>query len=325
MKNVKIAARETLVKNLVLLEGHTRAGKFLLGNIMDGFKKLEHFQYVSLLEQVPFLARLGFIREDAVVSLLQICVDEAVYNMRVGRNLNWRFDDASSLLCSFDRKRYERRSRSPIDPNVVNTVRKDRRFSSFVAHEVMPDIKLFFKAFPSIKVISLLRHPVDLVHSWYVRGWGEREISDPLYFQPYLAVSGKKIPWFAYRWNSEYLTLPRMDRVIRSIESVAKLSQKSYSTLSAAQKRQILIVTFEGLTQEPRPVIAKIEAFLKTKKESYMQKILKRERCPRGPLAPERDKKLQNIKKTASKKAFNILLELANDYETKSETGTWVQ
>ena len=124
----KASKRKPLVKNLLLLEGHTRAGKFLLGKVLDGFEQIEHFQYVGLIEQLPFLERLGCISRDAAMSLLQIAVDENAYHLRIGRNLNFRNSDSSSLLKSFFLDRYIPRAFESDNPEIVQEFKKTKRY-----------------------------------------------------------------------------------------------------------------------------------------------------------------------------------------------------
>lgn len=109
MDNTFLTNKPTLVKKLVLIDGLSRAGKFFFGKIVSGFKKMEYYQYVSLLEHIPYVERLGGITEDAAISLLRVHIDEHAYNMRIGRNINLCYDDASSLYNSYEPNEYLKR------------------------------------------------------------------------------------------------------------------------------------------------------------------------------------------------------------------------
>ena len=314
-QHITIAQKRTLVKNPILIEGITRAGKFLLGNILDGFDRVDHYKYVSLLEHLPFLERLGLISEEVAVSLLQVNIDENAYNMQIGRNLNLRSEDKSSLIRSFKKKEYIQRTLMKDDTQAIDHLKKGNCYSVFIIHEGMPNIKIFFKSFPKLKIISLQRHPVDIIYSWDVRGWGKREMLDPLSLQPCIRIGRRAMPWYAYRVSERYPQLNQMDRVIKIIMSLFEMSSEAVRTLTAQQRKKILFITYEDLVINTFDVIEQIGVFLKTKPLSIMPKILKREHCPNREIHKNRKQKLQDIRGKASKKVFQSLMNLIGRYE----------
>ena len=109
--NILFLRENLLVKNLVLIDGLARAGKFFLGKIVSGFKNMEYFQYSSLLEQIPYLVKLKALREDAGICLLQNHIDEYFYYRQLGRNINLRLDDATSINNSLEKEIYLKENR----------------------------------------------------------------------------------------------------------------------------------------------------------------------------------------------------------------------
>ena len=77
--------------------GVTRAGKFLLGKLVSGIDTVEHVQHIAILEQLPFLTRLGFVQEEAAISLMRITVDEHAYNTIIAAQ-ETPFEDARDDL-----------------------------------------------------------------------------------------------------------------------------------------------------------------------------------------------------------------------------------
>ena len=164
MRKTSIPFRKGRLTRSILPDGIGCAGKFLLGKIVSGFDGVEHFQYVSLLEHIPYFERLGCISEDAAASLLQVNIDQSAYEMRIGRSLNFRYEDASSSYNSHDLNVYLKRSVSKISEDIVGKMASEGRYSPFITHETLPNVRILFKAFPKLRVIHLIRHPVDLVH-----------------------------------------------------------------------------------------------------------------------------------------------------------------
>ena len=140
MTNTNI--RKGTLANPILLDGISRTGKFFLGKILCGLENIEYYQTLSIIEHIPYLNKLGCINDSAAISLLQINVDEHAYNMFIGRNINFRYGDASSVKNSLETELYESRAKKPIDNDAIRN--KDsikKRYSPFITHETFPNIK----------------------------------------------------------------------------------------------------------------------------------------------------------------------------------------
>ncbi|MBI3378819.1 MAG: sulfotransferase domain-containing protein [Nitrospirae bacterium] len=322
-RKVFFVGEKPLVKKLVLLDGFARAGKFFAGKIISNLKKMDYFQAVYALEQIPFLYRLDTITEDAAIALIRKIVDEHAYNIRIGRNLNLRYGDASSLFNSYEVDEYIRRSMNQFGEinltadKIIDSFWKGNRYSLFVVHEVLPNMQLFFKAYPALKIIELIRHPVDVIHSWYLRGWGRRFGLDPLSFIPVINGNKGPIPWHAYEWRKEYEASCEADRVIKGVAALTEMCEQTYQSLSAKQKRQILFVRYENVVENTYAEIERICAFLNTEPSGGMPVIMAREKCPGKISLNERARKISDLKKNADKKAFELMMKLSDDYEAK--------
>ena len=119
-----INIRQETLSSPIIVDGIGRSGKFFLGKILCGLENIEYFQYVSVLEHIPYLYRLGFINEDAAISLLQVNADEHFYNMLVGRNINLRFDDGSSVINSLEPELYDKRAKMPVNNDNIRNKNK---------------------------------------------------------------------------------------------------------------------------------------------------------------------------------------------------------
>lgn len=314
---------KNLINNVLFLNGITRAGKFFLGKIVAGLEDVEYFQYVSILEHLPFMERMDYIREEAAISLMQVNVDQHAYNMRIGRNLNLRYDDGSSLYNSWEIDTYLKRTLIPINKNFVADLKQKERFSTFILHDSLANINIFFKAFPKMKWINLVRHPVDVIHSWYLRGWGHRFLSDPLSFIPLIKSHGRSVPWYAQDWSEEYEAMSDIDRIVKSISVINEWGEAAYQMLSEEQKKQIHYVAYENLVEDTYTEINNLAAFLNTTVVPKMPVILAKERCPQHILLEKRDQKVDDIKKIAGKEMFGLMMDLADQYEKSKGKSSW--
>jgi len=308
---------EPLVKKIIFINGITRTGKFFLGKIISGLKDIDYFQYVSVLEHVPFMQRLGCIDEKAAISLMQVQADEHIYNMRVGRSLNLRFDDASSIYNSLIVNEYLTRSLTPLSEEFIDDIKNKNTMPLFILHHSLPNINIFFKTFPDIKWINLIRHPIDIIHSWHLRGWGRRAASDPFSFELVIKGPGQPVPCYAYEWEAEYEKSSEMDRIIKSINRLTGMCTQSYYSLTNKQKQRILSVRYENMVEHTHREIESLCSFLGTEPSEGMPVILARERCPKEISLERRKQKMEDIRGVASKEAFELMMHLACEYEGK--------
>jgi hypothetical protein len=314
-KHNRIGKRKALVENPLLIEGISRSGKFLLANLLHGFRGVEHVQYYGLLEHIPFLEKFGLIEKKTAREILQCEVDTHCYEMLIGRNFNYRKSDKSSIFNNPSYKKYLNRCKEPDGDLALEKYSKEKLCSMFIAHELMPNIKIYFDTFPKLKVISIQRSPIYLVYSWYNRGLGRRFGDDPKLFSISLRKNSENIPWFAADWGERYLSLTEMDRSIASIDWLTRTSKETYRGLSQKDKNKILYISYEGVLTHTDKVLRKIKNFLKRPiVVNSMKLILKREKLPNRQYSESKQEKLLLIKKKSSPYYFKKLLALETEY-----------
>jgi len=317
MNEIFVPRDKPLAKNIIFIDGISRTGKFFLGKVVSGFKKMEYLQYAPVLEHISFIQRLGCINEDAAISLLQANVDEHTYNMRIGRNLNLRFDDASSIHNSLKINEYLMQSLTSLGEKVIDDIKNKNNMPLFILHHSLPNINIFFKTFADLRWINLIRHPIDIIHSWYLRGWGRRSVFDPLSFELIIKGPGQPVPWYAYGWEEEYEKSSEIDRVIKSIHRLTEMCIQSYQSLTKEQKRQMTFVRYENMVEHTSKEIKSLCSFLGTEPSGDIPVVLAREKCPQEIPLERRKQKMEDIKNIASKEAFNLMMSLVSEYEGK--------
>jgi len=309
-KNITIGSKKPLVENLLVIEGISRSGKFLLSNVIAGIKDVEPVQYSAMLEQVPFLIGEKLMNKEAAKELIRCEIDLRCYETLIGRNLNQRSSDKSSIYNNPNYKNLLRRTKDLNTNGLVEKFIKEKRYAHFILHESASQMSLFLEMFPKIKWINLQRKPIDLAYSWYKRGLGRRWGKDPLLFQiPFSNGKENTFPWFVLGHEKNYVKLNEMDRVILSLKLVIKKNKKIQENLSQDNRTNILIVNFEQLLADPRSVVQEICKFLKRPALKEMSKILRREDLPQIRAENEQIK-LNEIRKVASNKYFKELLDL---------------
>ena len=203
-EKMTVGKRKVLVDNLLIIEGITRAGKFLLANLMPAFDGIEPIQYHGLLEEIPFLEKFGFIDRATAQEILRCEIDLHTYDMLIGRNLNHRKSDKSSIFNHPQSEAYLARTDEPDGDAAIRKFYKQNPYCLYIMHELMPNIGICFDTFPTMRVLSIRRSPLDLVYSWHCRGNGHRYGIDPKVFVITLDSPHGPIPWFAAEWKKNY-------------------------------------------------------------------------------------------------------------------------
>jgi len=329
MNKIVTDSRPPLVKNLLFVEGFSRGGKLLLGNIMNGFSGVEPIQYYGLLEHLPFLEKFGLIDKKTTQEIIRCEIDTHCYEMLIGRNFNYRRHDGSSIFKIPGHKKFLQRSSEKNTDKNLEKFHKDDSYSFFMMHELMPNIKIYFDIFPHLKVISIKRNPVGIVYSWYQRGLLRRFGQDPKIFMIPIKGKGGPVPWYAFEFKDIYYDISEIERVILSIKNLFDMYKNSYAKLSPKFRNRILLVPFEDFfsNHNTGKLINVIGQFLNKKPIPEMPSILKGVEAPRNGTHSKvcqtlkeslmcYDCKLREIEKIAPKKYFDILVKLKKEYET---------
>lgn len=315
-KRPQVARRQPLVNNLLVLEGISRTGKFLLADIVNGFNAVEPVQSkAGSIDHIPFFERFGLIERETAKELLRCEIDVYCYEMLIGRNLNFRLSDKSSIFRVPNHQEIVQRCENEDD--VLLNFYDHNVYSSFIAHELMPNIELHFETFPEMKVISNQRNPVDTVASLFKRGYAERINNDPKFFTIYMQGESGPRPWYTLDWEEDFYALNPMDRMIKSIETLMEINRESYIQLPPEQKKQILFVRYEDVLSEPENVIVKIGRFLNRQPLQEMELIIKREKLPNQEKLDLTTENRKEIKELSSAEYYQRLLKLEAEFNNE--------
>ena len=316
----KLGRRLPLVKKLLLIEGISRTGKFLLNNLLAGINSIEPGQCHTALENIPRLIRLGFLDKLAGQELLRIVVDQYCYEMLIGRNsFNYRLPDKSYIFNNPRHQIFFERYRASDGAAAVKKFYREKLFSSFIAHETLPNIQIFLNTFPQLKVLSIQRSPIALVYSWFKRNLDKRTGSDPIMGEMIFSNRNLTTPWYLISKAVEYNSLNKnADRTILAIETLFKINKITFKKLAPSSRSKILFLHYEDLTTNPHPILKKISAFLNKKIiPSALNKIIKSEGLP-NPKSNDLTIKIKELSQIASPSYFKRLLKLEAEYTSRS-------
>ncbi len=315
---LRFAPAESLARNLAFIDGITRSGKFWLANLLHHFEDVEHIRHDPAVDHVSVMYYLGMIREDAAVSLLRDIVNRHTYENAIGRNVNFRFADHSSVYHSPKLQDYLMRVSGPdvFPRKVFEKLRRGSRYSMFIAHDWLSTPTVQIKAFPKMKLLRIERNPVDLVNAWHSTKIG----MDRMFFN--CRVHGLKgsVPWFAHEWRDEFDSMAEMDRIIRAVLWLDEAARSTYRILPELNQKMIFFTAYEVMAVKPLEEAEKIAAFLGTRTSDTLQAYVLqkpfRERTG-SQILKARQGKLKIIREKASKPWYKRLVQAGDAYEER--------
>jgi hypothetical protein len=307
------------INDIVIIDGLARSGKFYLGKLVAGINGLEYFINSSEVERIIQINKAGILKSTDASALLLIAMNESIYNMAIGRNINMRHDDGSSVLNSFEKELYiNRQSEGVAGEASIKQIINQERSSVFILHQSLKSVDMVKAAAPHSKIINIRRHPVDLVYSWIKKGWGHRFVNDPLSFDLVLQHNGNTVPYFAINWADEYIASNEYDRVVKSIVYLIE----EESRVIEGKRHDICFVYYDNLIKQPDKEMSKICTFLNRSPHESMAEIIEKERREDISFQSQMKMKMDYINSgVIDKLSFDKLLELGNRYEKNINDG----
>ena len=306
---MKFVRNEQLLNELLLVDGVGRSGKVILAEILTCFDRVEKQEYHEFLEYVPLAYKYGKIDKDIAISILKTQMDTELYNGMIGRKVNARPADYTSIYKYHSLEIYLERQALLDGPAIAERVLKQRPIYMCWSHDLIQKSDLIFDAFADkVRIFYINRRPIDIIYEWNKKNFGNGVGNDPTEMH-YIIESGESVvPEFAYGWEGEYLSMNPFERVVKMIHTSFK---RNYEALVNTDNRdQVMIVDFEELVTEPRIVVDKMGYFINSNSIGMLKNVLERENCPRVLGDDEYLQREQELKSLIAEPGLKLLEEL---------------
>jgi len=315
MQKRKIFEYPLLTNRLVFVDGLTRTGKAMLNQLLLGFDNLSSIQFITVIEQLLPMYAHNKISKEAISSYMRLYLNENFYNYKLSRNLNFRFDDLTSIHNSNNSVDIYKNLNKEDGDKVIEEVLEESTIFQFQTHDLMTHYRKFLDLGIEANIIELFRNPVDTIHSWYFRGWGNRfDNEDPRNVTTLFKYNNNTIPHYVVGNEEKYILLNEMEKCVFMHNLLLKKSIEEYKKLDDNKKGVILLLKYEELLTEPDIQIKKISKFLDVKETSFMPKTKLIANVPRFIDITKRKIKLEFIKKHINGELWDELVELINLY-----------
>tara|TARA_Y100000590_G_scaffold305906_1_gene345063 strand:+ start:986 stop:1993 length:1008 start_codon:yes stop_codon:yes gene_type:complete len=307
----------------LVIDGIAWSGKGMIGSILGSFAGVEIMKEGAFTQFFSVLHNLGKITRDAAVVLMKTEADSLLVDSLIGRNTNFRVKDSSSVWHNPNPWRYFRRVLLEDKIPLQDRINNHRPIFQWQTHGQLANFELYYEAFGErLRMVEMIRHPVDLIGKWMRRGYGELFGVNPLHMTLCVRYHEHDVPYLAVGWEDIYLSTNPAERVVRMIGSQWDHSYNTYKSISKMLKEQILIVPFEDFVQHPKPYLSSLEQFIKSCRTRHTSRILRRANCPRilhgRQSLDARESRKKSLELQLSKEARYILNRLIDEYETVS-------
>jgi len=304
---------ENIATNLVFIDGITRCGKSIYSSIISSFDGIEHIQIMNQLEQIIPAVMLGGMTIECAKMMLRLSLNELSYNIQLSRNINFRETDQTGIANYKEPNIYWDRLKLEEGDGVIQHIRDSNTCIPFQLHDLMVNLDVVDNLGLDYKIIELYRNPIDNIHSWYVRGWGERFGYDPRSFKLLTTYEEEPFPWYCSGYEDQMINLNPYEKCVMMAIDLIKRSIKQQKNAKSPDK--ILTLLFEDMAEDPYTQLKKIEDFLGRKQTKYTSKFVSEARCPRVLDPKDREKKLKIFKKNVNKYLYESLVNLTESYE----------
>jgi hypothetical protein len=219
--------------------------------------------------------------------------------MIVGRNLNTRLDDMSAIQNSTNPEKFFQRATTKDSKVLLDTYINNNFLPLYVIHEGLCNAHLMFHFYPGSKIINIQRDPVQLILSWYKRGWGTRFGTDPTSFSISFTSRLQPSPWFA----------------LDCIFTLTQFAKEEYELLTSKQKSQILFIDYYDLVYKPNDSMKILSQFVKRGFDVNVSKVVRSLGLPRQIRKELYQSELDFIKSKISEESLEFLRILTEQHK----------
>lgn len=246
----------TWFNSAVVVDGMARSGKSLVAGALSWSEKIEPWQLSAYVDHIFKLWELGLVGRSEAVSILRVAINDAAFNYAIGRSVNTRLHDASSVQKFGKSEEFLARGESEDYRLLEQQFLRQGRLPSFQVHENVMARWLWEEALPSVKMIEVVRHPLTLFRSWYARDLGSRWGADPKLFVPVASVGGEPVPTFALDAHEEWRAANPEEKIVIALEK--QYGQLMESLSNGGKTESFRTVTLEKIKSEPRNSIGQL-------------------------------------------------------------------
>ena len=304
---MKIYSNEILGKKNLLISGNHTSGKSLMAAYLKCYKGLGIINKEPAIGAITSLQYSKKINLEVGKQLLNFVINNAIRSNQIGRNINTKISDESSVFNYSEPLTY---INSILDLKKQN----EKKYNVFDTHNVILSYNLWKKTLNKFYTIQLERHPIDIVESCYRSKsffYNTNKYKKILIFEK----KKKLIPFYLY--NIKINNFSNINLTIEVIYQIFKKNYLFYKKLAKDEKKRFLIIDFEKLKSNPKSSLIMIKKSLGLKFNKYLESTMSKETTTKEKIIKRRESNYKKIFKMANKIQMKKLEIISRIYDTK--------
>ena len=269
---------DNFTNQISIIDGQPGCGKTLFSNIMQSFQRVEIFNYAFELEFIIKLHKFEKISNDAADSLIKMLVDHKIYQNMMGRDVNFRYNDLSSVFKNPYPFRYFKRIFSEGDRSIPEKNIKNNPILNLTCHDLLFYSDILFKNLGNrLSFFEIIRHPLYMLKQQHINVQELEKNSRDIQLK--FKYKDQELPYYAFGCEQEYYSASKIDKAVIVMRNITK--KNNLKRIELKKRDNFLTVPFEQFVISPNAFLSQIYNMLGTSFGSKTNKILRKNKVPR--------------------------------------------
>jgi hypothetical protein len=332
-----LSRKAHLAEKVVFVDGLPGCGKTLFSTLIASMDRIELLSYTYEVEHICALYYLDKIPIDAASTMVRMQTDLKLYNTMMGRDVNFRPTDLSSVINNHNPTRYFERLFGLGDEKLPEIIKKERPILNFAVHNLLSYSEPIWQALRDRCVfIEIVRHPLYMVRQQALNM--SHLLEDVRDFTVYYSFKERELPYYVHGWEKNYIKSNSIERAIHLIDKLNHRTKIARKKLKEKYQAKIMTIPFEPFVLDPEPWLQQISDALETNINTSTRKVMSEQNVPRTMVADgidleiykrcgwvppqegtnEREELLirrEDVSREISNKLISVLDRLSDEYE----------
>jgi hypothetical protein len=279
-----LSRKEHLAEKIVFVDGLPGCGKTLFSNLVSGMGRVELLSYSYEIEYYCALHYLDKMTMDVAKTLVHIQTDLKLYNIMMGRDVNFRLNDLSSAVKNHNPSRYIQRLFGPGDEHIPKIIKQEKPILNFASHNLLSFSEPIWQALGErCTFIEIVRHPLYMIRQQSLNM--QKLTGDVRHFAICYNYKGHELQHHVHKWEEDYLNSNSIERVVHFLDKSIHRTKIFREKLRRKYNAKIITIPFEKFVLNPEPWIHQIAGCLETNITDNTYKVMAEQNVPRDMVA----------------------------------------
>jgi len=288
---LSVSRKPHLAKKIVMVGGLDGCGKTLFSPIISALERVELPTYSYEIEHYCSLNFLHKLSLNTASTLIRLQTDLKLYNTMMGREVNFRPTDLSSVQLYHNPTQYFERLFKPGDEVIPDVIIKKNPILNLIIHNILFISDPIWNALGDRSVyIEVIRHPLYMIRQQHLNM--QKLIDDVRDFIIYYEHEEKSYPYWVKGWEDLFDQSSDIERSIHYIDQMTQRVEKAKKVLREKYQANILTIPFEQFVLDPQPWVEKIALAIGSKITETTKNVMLQQKVPREKIAQGLDLKV---------------------------------